>query len=46
MATEDDAAPREILYIIASGNAVQFGTRLLMSALVPFVLTDFNTTKS
>lgn len=46
MASKIDRSRRRTLYIIASGNFVQFGTRLLIGALVPFILFDFNTTKS
>jgi hypothetical protein len=46
VASKIDRSRRRTLYIIASGNFVQFGTRLLIGALVPFILFDFNTTKS
>jgi predicted MFS family arabinose efflux permease len=37
---------RGTLYVLASGNFAQFGTRILIGALVPFILLDFQTTKS
>lgn len=37
---------RSTLYVIASGNGVVFGTRLLIGALVPFILLDLQTTKA
>lgn len=37
---------RRTLYALATGNFAQFGTRVLIGALVPFVLLDFETTKS
>jgi predicted MFS family arabinose efflux permease len=37
---------RGTLYVLASGNFAQFGTRILIGALVPFILLDFQATKS
>jgi predicted MFS family arabinose efflux permease len=34
------------LYVLAGGNFAQFGTRVLIGALVPFILLDFDTTKA
>ena len=46
MARETDGGRRVVLYAIASGNFAQFGTRVLIGALVPFILLDFGATKS
>jgi MFS family permease len=44
---ESTAAERRgVLYVLASGNGVVFGTRLLLGALVPFILLDLQTTKA
>lgn len=46
MGRATDDGRRSTLYVIASGNFAQFGTRILIGALVPFLLLDFQTTKA
>lgn len=46
VAHSTDRGRRRTLYVIAGGNFVVFGTRLLIGALVPFILLDLQTTKS
>lgn len=46
MGTATSDGRRRTLYVLASGNFAQFGTRVLISALVPFILLDFETTKA
>ncbi|MFC7131529.1 MULTISPECIES: MFS transporter [Salinibaculum] len=46
MGDEQNDGRRRTLYVLASGNFAQFGTRILIGALVPFILIDFQTTKA
>ncbi|WP_255197607.1 MFS transporter [Halorarius litoreus] len=46
MASDTGDGRRRTLYALASGNFAQFGTRILISALVPFILLEFETTKA
>lgn len=46
MGETTEKSRRSTLYVVASGNFALFGTRILIGALVPFILLDFQTTKS
>lgn len=46
MKTATNDSRRSTLYVLASGNFTQFGMRVLIAALVPFILIDFGTTKA